>query len=76
MIATPALGIEPATLRDRFEQRGLPTTVFADQERDLAPKLEIDPTGERADIEGMRRSIDCLWQAGDSMEEGRATRSP
>jgi hypothetical protein len=42
MVAVPALGVEPAALRHRFEQRGLPAAVLADEERHAAPKLQVD----------------------------------
>ena len=76
MIAVPALGIEPAALRDRFEQRGLAAAVFADEERDLAAKRQIDPVREGADVERIAGRIDLLRQARDSVEERRAQACP
>ena len=67
MITVAALGIEPAALRDRFQERGLATTVFTDEERDLAPKRYVDPIREGADIERVFRPIDLVWLTRDSV---------
>jgi len=40
MISVSTLGIEPATFRDRFEQRGLATAIFTDEKRDVASKTQ------------------------------------
>src|SRR5262249_6689638 len=39
VIAVASFRIEPAALRQSFEQRGFPTAVLADEERDPCAKL-------------------------------------
>src|ERR1700730_14240274 len=72
MIAVAALGIEPAALGERFEQRGFAATVFTDEEGDLAAERQIDPVRESKDVERIRARVELLWQARDSVEERRA----
>jgi hypothetical protein len=72
MIAVPALRIETAAFRERFEQSGLAAAVFTDEERDLGPEREIYSVREGANVEGILSSIHQFRQAHDSPKERRA----
>ena len=51
MIAIPTLRIESAAFRERFEQRGLPTPILANEKCDIGPKRYIDSLRQRLDVE-------------------------
>jgi hypothetical protein len=64
VIAVATFGIESAALGERLEKRGLPATVFSDEERHVGPKRQIDSAREGADIERVAGGID-LFRQGD-----------
>jgi hypothetical protein len=71
MIAVAALGVEAAALRQRFEKRGLPAAILADEERDPTAKCQVDPMRERADVERVAGWVGFLGKDRDPVKERR-----
>src|SRR5258708_3424550 len=72
MIAVATLGIESAAFGERFEEGGLPATVFAYKERDVGPKGDVDSSREGGNVEWISARSDSFRDSDNATQERRA----